>query len=251
MNKKLKSKSKSRKKDIKEKIKEIMEYKDDEINILSYKLALQFDKRKYCQYYLSLLKTKHVLIFSFFGSNDYNAKIIKIDLFFIGFTLYYTMNGLFFSDATMHKIYESDGSFDFIYQLPKAIYSSLISIALNSFLKILALSNISISEFKQNKEINTVEKRGKDLNKNLGKKFIMYFIISFIFLLFFWYYIAMFGAIYKKTQYHLLKDTLISFALSLIYPFGIYLLPGIFRIHSLKNDKREMLYNISKIFQMF
>ena len=250
-NKKIKSKSKSRKKDIKEKIKEIMEYKDDEINILSYKLALQFDKRKYCQYYLSLLKTKHVLIFSFFGSDDYNAKIIKIDLFFIGFTLYYAMNGLFFSDATMHKIYESDGSFDFIYQLPKAIYSSLISIALNSFLKILALSNISISEFKQNKEINTVEKRGKDLNKNLGKKFILYFIISFIFLLFFWYYIAMFDAIYRNTQYHLLKDTLISFALSLIYPFGIYLLPGIFRIQSLKNDKREMLYNISKIFQMF
>ncbi len=52
-NKKIKSKSKSRKKDIKEKIKEIMEYKDDEIHPLSYKLVLQFDKRKYCQYYLS------------------------------------------------------------------------------------------------------------------------------------------------------------------------------------------------------
>ena len=118
-------------------------------------------------------------------------------------------------------------------------------------IKLLILNKIKLNKKLKSKEIKTVEKRGKDLNKNLGKKFILYFIISFIFLLIFWYYIAMFGAIYRNTQYHLLKDTLISFSLSLIYPFGIYLLPGIFRIHSLKNDKREMIYNISKIFQMF
>ena len=62
----------------------------------------------------------------------------------------------------------------------------------------------------------------------------------------------MFGAIYKNTQVHLLKDTLISFGLSLIYPFGIYLLPGIFRIPALSNrkNKRECLYNFSKLLQM-
>ena len=61
----------------------------------------------------------------------------------------------------------------------------------------------------------------------------------------------MFGVIYKNTQYHLLKDTIISFVLSMIYPFGIYLLPGIFRIPSLSNTKtrRKCLYNFSKIIQ--
>ncbi len=63
----------------------------------------------------------------------------------------------------------------------------------------------------------------------------------------------MFGAIYKNTQYHLLKDTLISFGLSLVYPFAFYLLPGLFRIPSLSNsqNKKECLYNFSKILQMF
>ena len=63
----------------------------------------------------------------------------------------------------------------------------------------------------------------------------------------------MFGAIYKNTQFHLLKDTLISFILSLIYPIGMYLLPGLFRILALstKIKKRgEILYSISKILQM-
>jgi len=62
----------------------------------------------------------------------------------------------------------------------------------------------------------------------------------------------MFCAIYRNTQFHLLKDTLISYVLSLIYPFGFYLLPGLFRIPALSNNNknREILYNISKIIQL-
>ena len=62
----------------------------------------------------------------------------------------------------------------------------------------------------------------------------------------------MFCAIYKNTQVYLIKDTAISFGLSLLYPFGIYLLPGIFRIPALSNKKnnRKYLYNFSKILQI-
>ena len=63
----------------------------------------------------------------------------------------------------------------------------------------------------------------------------------------------MFGAIYLNTQFHLLKDTLISFGLSLLYPFGIYLLPGFFRIPALSKhkNKKKYLYQFSKILQFF
>ena len=121
-----------------ERVKNIMKYHDDEINVMSYDLALQYDNKTYCEYYVSLLKTKHNLIFSFFNNNDYNSIIIKIDLFFIGFTIYYTVNALFYNDDTMHKIYESKGSFDLEYQLPIILYSSIISMILNTLLKILA-----------------------------------------------------------------------------------------------------------------
>ena len=84
---------------------------------------------------------------------------------------------------------------------------------------------------------------------NLNIKFVLYFIISFICILFFWYYLSMFDALYKNTQFHLLKDTLISFSLSQIYPFAIYLIPGIFRLPTLSDskNKRESLYKFSKI----
>ena len=225
--------------------------KDEEINALSYNLATIYDKRTYCTYYISLLKTIHNLIFSFCNSKDYNSRIIKIDLFFIGFTTYYTVNALFYNDDTMHNIYVNKGSFDFEHQIPIIIYSSLISIFLNTLLKLLALSSDNIIKFKQNKEKNDVNIRGLNLKNKLRIKFIFYFIISLIFLLCFWYYISIFGVIYKNTQYHLLKDTLISFALSMIYPFGIYLLPGIFRIPALSNNKRKCLYGFSKLLQIF
>ena len=57
----------------------------------------------------------------------------------------------------------------------------------------------------------------------------------------------MFGAVYRNTQNHLINDTLISFGLSLIYPFGINLLPGLCRIPALSNqNKNKYLYNLSK-----
>jgi len=84
---------------------EIMKYNDNELNLLSYKDALIYDNRTYFQYYLSSLKTKHLLVFSFYNSNDYNSRIIKINLFLFTFAVNYTINALFFNDSTMHKIY--------------------------------------------------------------------------------------------------------------------------------------------------
>ena len=139
----------TKKKDKIKKTKNIMEYNDEEKNKLPYELAIQYDKRTYCLYYISLIKTKHNLFFSFCYNEDYNSKIIKIDLFFISFSIYYTVNALFFSDDTMHKIYKSEGSFDIEHQIPIIIYSSLISMVLNIFLKLLAFSNDAILKFKR------------------------------------------------------------------------------------------------------
>ena len=54
---------------------------DSELNELDYKNAIKKDIRTYFQYYLSLLRTKHLFIFSFWPSFDYNSQIIKIFLF--------------------------------------------------------------------------------------------------------------------------------------------------------------------------
>ena len=70
----------------------------------------------------------------------------------------YTINALFFNDETMHKIYIDQGSFNFIYQLPQIIYSSLISSKLSIPLELSALSEISIIELKKIKSKSNLHK---------------------------------------------------------------------------------------------
>ena len=78
-------------------------------------------------------------------------------------------------------------------------------------------------------------------------KFILFIIIGFIILIFFWYYLSCFCCVFANTQYPLIKDTLISYGLSMLYPFGLNLIPGLFRIPALKSNSRKILYIISKI----
>ena len=152
----------------------------------------------------------------------------------------------------MHNVYESKGLFDVSYQLPIIVYSSFISMLLGSLVQMLGLSNDAIIDFKQGDEskTNDINENGAKLIKKLKIKFVLYFILSFILLLFFWYYISMFDAVYRNTQYLLLKDTLFGFTLSSIYPFVIYLIPGLFRIPALAapQKNRKCLYLFSKVF---
>jgi hypothetical protein len=224
-------------------------YIDEEINGLPYIIAVKFDKRTYCQYYGSLIKTQHNLICVLFNNADYNSGIVKIDLFLVGFVIEYTVNALFYNDDTMHEIYESKGAFDLETQLPIIVYSTIISYILNSPLNFLGLTNDPIIDFKQG-SVKNIMKRAKKLVNILNFKFVIYFIISTLFLLFFWYYISMFGAIYKNTQLHLLKDILLSFLLSLFSPFVTYLFLGVVRIPALIYRK-QCLYKVSQFLQSF
>ena len=103
----------------------------------------------------------------------------------------------------------------------------------------MSLSEKSIIEIKNDKNIDITSDKFKKSIKCLIIKFILFFIFSLAFLCLFWYYLGCFCAVYKNTQIPLLKDTLISFVLSMIYPFGTCLLPGIFRIIALKDKKKE------------
>ena len=246
------NKKKKLNKNKKKKLLKILKYNNLELNDLKYEKAIKFDKRTYFQYYISLLKEKHLFL-KIFNKNDYNSRSIKIILFFSEFISSFSINALFFTEETMHQIYEDEGNFNFIYQLPQIIYSTLISFLIDKITNILALSQKKIIDLKHRMELRKFNIYGKKLIAELKIKFILFFVINFLLILLFWYYLGCFCAVYKNSQYHLIKDTLISFAIGNITPFGINLLPGLFRLHSLSKFSRgkRILYKLSKILQNF
>jgi len=111
------------------------------------------------------------------------------------------------------------------------------------------LSEKEILKIRKIKEKPESLKKSSEIAKSLKLKFNIFFFISLVFLFLFWYCISAFCAVYKNTQKILIKNTLCSFGLSLIYPFGLNLFPGLFRIPSLKavSKDKECLYKFSRI----
>ena len=195
------------------------------------------------------MKKKQLILFTFIPTNDFNLLTLKISLFLLSFSLYFTINGFFFSDETMHKIHEDNGAFDIIYQIPQILYSSIVSAIINMILKLLSLSEKNILTLKQQNNINICIKYSKAIQQCIIIKFSLFFLLSILLLLFFWYFISCFCGVYTNTQSILIKDTLYSFGLSMIYPFGLYLIPGFFRIPALRNKRgnKKCLYKISRL----
>ena len=224
---------------------------DYEMNSLSYENALKSDNRDYLTFYFSLLKNKQILIFTFCMKSDYNSTTIKIMLFLFSFSLYFTINALFFTDSTMHQIYIDHGAYNIVYQLPQIIYSTIISTILNLLISYLSLTEKSIVKIRQMEKNIIIEKTYQFLNY-YKIKLKIFFVFYFLFSGLFWFYISVFCAIYTNTQICLIKDTVISLGTSFAYQFFINLIPGLLRIPSLKaKDKdKEYIYKISQLLQL-
>ena len=225
----------------KEKEKEEIKYTEKQMNKFSFEEAIKYDKRDFIDYYTDKLKYDQTFIFTFFTKADNNNKYIKIILFIFYITMFISFNALFFSDSNISHINKKSGKYDFIYFLPKSIISSLCCAIINSILRLFALNT---------------HKRFKNLNEyiqynNKKKiKLIIFFILQFILFFCFWYFTSAFCIIYHNTQKHLIKDSIMSFFLSMILPFFLVIISGMFRIIGIKK-KNKILFKIGNIIGFF
>ena len=224
---------------------------DFELNNLEYKEALIYDKRNFCKIYISKIRRKHIIFFTFCAWNDHNLFYIKLSKFFFLVCTDMTMNVFFFSDESMHKIFLSYGKYDFIQQIPQIIYSTIISNLMEVFLCYLTMTDTPFYEMKNKKNLNKNE-----INTILSCikiKLIIFFLFSFIFFVFYFYLITGFCSVYKNTQIIYIKDSILSFIMELLIPFPLYLFPSILRIIALKNANKNLkcLYKLSDIIPFF
>ena len=223
-------------------------YIEHEINCGSYKEVFNKDKRTYSQFYISLLKERHLLIATFNLNKDYNSYTIKLCLLLFSFVLNIIINTLFFNDSLMHKIYIDKGIYNFSYNIPNILYSVIIvTIIIEVARRIFSIYN-NILELKNENNKYILNIKVIMVLKCLIIKFICFFLFGILLLTVFWYYLSCFCAVYKKTQIYLIKNSLISYLIILIYPFIICLVPVTFRFSALKCPEK-CLYIISQILQ--
>ena len=241
-------------KNLENEIKNDYKYSNMELNEMEYLEAIDNDKRSFCQMYWSILSREHLIIFTFFIRNDYNILSIKLSRFFFFVCTDMAMNVFFFTDESMHKIYKSYGKWDILQNIPQIIYSILVSQAIQVFICYLTLTDkhfyiIKQLKFKGDNNINPIFK----ILKCIKIKLIIFYVITFILFLAYWYIITSFCAVYKNTQIIFIKDSLTSFLGGILYPFVLYIFPALLRLISLKATKRNLscLYKFSDFIPIF
>ena len=220
---------------------------DYELNWLDYFEAIEIDKRLFNEYYWAILKRRHLILFSFYPNEDYNMKDIKQALFIVSFALFFSITTSFFRDESLHRFYMDKGSFNF-YHFPRIIYSTIITSLFIYLLKLLSLSEKPILELKKCETKIFAKRKAYYLVKKLDIKFTFFYIISFSLLLFFWYYVGCFCCVYKNTQKIVLRDSIISFALSTIYPVFICMISSTLRLIALRDklERKKCMYKFSQ-----
>ena len=104
-------------------------------------------------------------------------------------------------------------------------------------LNTLVLTEKSILEVKNQETKKLALDKKKKVLKCIIIKYIIFTCLNSVLLTVFWYYLTCFNAVYINTQITLIINSFISFALSLIYPFIINIIPTIFRYNALKIRK--------------
>ena len=162
------------------------------------------------------------------------------------------LNVFFFSDESMHKLFLNYGKYDFLQQIPQIIYSTIFSQLIEVFLCFLSLTDkyiYLIKSYLQSDKKNEIS----NIIKCIRVKLLIFFLFTFILLILYWYIITVFCGIYRNTQIAFIKDSIISFSISLIYPFILYIVSACLRICSLRDSKKrcKCVYNFSYVIPFF
>ena len=229
---------------------------DFELNNLEYVEACELDKRSFCRTYWSVLMREHVALLTFFAWKDYNLFYIKIEKFFLLFCTDMTMNGLFFVHESMHKKYTNGEDFTFIQKLPQLLFTLIVSHIIEVLLCFLSMTDTHVYEIKALPNDKSSGEKIMNILDLIKRKLVAFFVVTFLFFLFYWYFISAFCAVYQNTQKIFLRDSLISFLTALLDPFLIYGFTTILRAISLCGCCRKKpgcgcIYKLSDIIPIF
>ena len=230
------------------------ELSDFELNELEYFQALKLDKRSFWRIYWSLLRREHIILFTFCTLGDYNIIYVKLAKFVFLICQDMGLNVIFFSDDSMHKIYEDFGKYNFIQQIPQIIYSTIVSQIIQIILCYLSYTDKHFYQIKAIKNFKLNKKIVFKILRCIKFKLFGFFSFTFILFVFYWYFISCFCAVYQNTQSAFIKDSISSFLTGLLYPFILYLFPAILRIIALKDAVKKRLkciYKLSDIIPFF
>ena len=216
--------------------------------------AIKKDDRSFCQYFSDNLKEKQIIANTFIVSDPIKKRAIKFILFTFNLILYIVINGLFFNEVYISKLYkikeEDENFFSFLPRsIDRLIYASLVSIIVGYFIDCFFIEEKKvIGIFKREKgDKDMIKQRIIELIKEIKRRYITFVIIVFILLLCSLYYLLCFNYVYPKSQIEWIKSSIAIIIIVQILSVLKIFCGAIFRFMSFCCDN-EYIFKFIKLF---
>ena len=230
---------------------DVESFDDDEIDYLKINDAIDFDNRTFCHVLLRLCKKKVIFIKPFSDVSVFEPFPIRITALLLYIGWYFFFVCLFYKDKYFEKRFQSRKHLDIKYILSHEIGISILSGFLSSIVSflfeyILAVKSKFVSLIRYEKNYDDFLKKTRQAMKNYKIRLILFFIVSCLFMFFFWYYISSFCVVFPKTQSEMVIITVFALLFGIVFQIIFALIISLLRLIGLK-CRINCIYKLSQI----
>ena len=219
---------------------------------MDYDDAVKLDRRGYCEFFADRLMEKILILDTFFAKEPLKPMTIKIIVFILTILCYFVINGLFYNEEYISKLFhlEKDDFFDFIPRSIKRFIYTLIVCELVQY--------ITEFFFIEEKRIQGIFRRERDnifvlkkeiilVIKQIKKRNISFIIVVIIIFILFFIYVLCFNYVYRYTQTEWIKSSIAIFIANELLALILAFIETSLRYLAFA-CKSERVYQISQLF---
>ena len=231
------------------------EYLETELDDMDYYDAIRKDKRSFCKTFWENLQSNQLIINTFCMNEPFKPRPIKILLLVLEIDLYLLVNGMFFNEEYISKIFhlKKDDILSMSQRfLENLLYATLVGVISNYIIELFFIEEQEIKKILKREKDDTLNLKFEMIKilKSMKRRYVLFIIISYIITLFSLVHISIFNVVYKHTMYEWIIFSFLIIVLIQLFSFVVCLLQSILRFISFKL-KSEKIYKLSLLMSEF
>jgi hypothetical protein len=232
---------------------DIEDYLKPDLDNLDYDDAIKLDQRNFFEFLIFRLKQKQIIMEVFFYKENLKPMSIKVILLLLNINLYFVINGLFFNETYIGKIYNAnDDEENFFSFLSRSfnnfIYGTLVSFIINIIIDCIFIEEKKIKRiFLREKDDELQLKYEISVNmSSIKKRYIGFIYICLFICIISWYYLICFNYVYPGVKLEWIKSSFTIIIIMQTLSVLVILLEAILRSISFQ-CKSEKIYKVKQL----
>ena len=227
------------------------EYLKPNLDDLEFDDAIKLDKRDFCEFLIENLKKDQVIMDTFYYKENLIPFSIKIILLLLNIDLYFIVNGLFFNEEYLSKLFNSNEEetlFSFIPRsLSRFIYSVLVSYIVGIIIDCIFIEENKIRKIFLREKDDQIELKYEVsmVIKNIKAGYIVFISLCIFISMISWYYACCFNNTYPGVKIEWIKSSILVMIIMQILSVLFILLKSILRSLSFYY-KSEKLFKVKQ-----